>query len=65
MQMIEDKLNESDGREFYRWAVINLPMLIKREKMFINVEKNRLSKNNDEKVVISGNYSRTICISDK
>lgn len=44
MQLIEDKLNESGGREFYRWVVINLPMLAKREQMFIDAEKNRLSK---------------------
>ena len=54
MQLIEAKLNESGGREFYRWIVINLPMLEKREQMFIDAEKNRLSKNKktDDNVVL-------------
>ncbi len=54
MQMIEDKLNESGGREFYRWIVINLPMLEKREQMFINAENNRLSKKKktDDNIVL-------------
>lgn len=65
MQLIEEKLNESGGREFYRWAVINLPMLIKREKIFINVEKTRLIKRTDDNIVLKTPFCRKICISDK
>jgi hypothetical protein len=33
LELIEEKLNDSDGREFYRWIVINFPMLQKREEL--------------------------------
>ena len=32
IELIEEKLNECDGREFYRWIVINFPMLQKRDE---------------------------------
>lgn len=33
LELIEEKLNDSDGREFYRWIVINFPMLQKRDEL--------------------------------
>lgn len=50
LELIEDKLNDSDGREFYRWIVINFPMLQKRDKL--------IRKSNERVLTYSDNPQR-------
>jgi hypothetical protein len=50
LELIEEKLNDSDGREFYRWIVINFPMLQKRDKL--------IQKSNERVLTYSDNPQR-------
>lgn len=50
LELIEEKLNDSDGREFYRWIVINFPMLQKRDEL--------IRKSNERVLTYSDNPQR-------
>jgi len=50
IELIEEKLNECDGREFYRWIVINFPMLQNRDKL--------IRKSNERVLTYSDNPQR-------
>jgi hypothetical protein len=59
MELIEDKLNElDDSKAFHRWVILNQPMLVKREKLLINAETNRLCKKTktDNNVVLNASF---------
>ena len=50
IELIEDKLNELDGKDFYRWMVINFPMLQKRDAL--------IRKSNERVLTYSDNPQR-------